>query len=227
MKKVGNVLWGLVFIILGIIFGANALGIANINIFFKGWWTLFIIVPSAIELIREKDKTTSAIFLLVGIILLICEQDIISFTMISKLIFPIILVAIGLCFLFKDVINKKTNTKIKELNNNGEKLQEYNSVFGSQEINFNGQEFKGVTVNAVFGSAVLKLEDANITKDVIINSNAIFGGIEIVAPKNVNIKVKSTPVFGGTSNKVNNKYNENLPTIYVNSTAVFGGVDIK
>jgi len=35
MKKIGNLLWGLVFIVLGLIFALNALGIANINIFFK------------------------------------------------------------------------------------------------------------------------------------------------------------------------------------------------
>ena len=36
MKKVGNILWGLVFIVLGLIFGLNALGITDINIFFRG-----------------------------------------------------------------------------------------------------------------------------------------------------------------------------------------------
>jgi len=36
MKKLGNVLWGLVIIAIGIIIGLNSLGIANINIFFSG-----------------------------------------------------------------------------------------------------------------------------------------------------------------------------------------------
>ena len=45
MKKFRNILWGLVLIILGLIFGGNALGITDINLFFDGWWTLFIIVP--------------------------------------------------------------------------------------------------------------------------------------------------------------------------------------
>ena len=33
MKNFGNVLWGIVLIIMGIIVGGNALGITNINIF--------------------------------------------------------------------------------------------------------------------------------------------------------------------------------------------------
>ena len=48
MKKFGNILWGVVLIIVGVIFGLNAVGLTDINIFFHGWWTLFIIVPSFI-----------------------------------------------------------------------------------------------------------------------------------------------------------------------------------
>lgn len=33
MKKFGNVLWGIVLIVVGLIIGGNALGITNINIF--------------------------------------------------------------------------------------------------------------------------------------------------------------------------------------------------
>ena len=45
MKKVESILWGIVFIVLGLIIAGNVLGITNIKIFFNGWWTLFIIIP--------------------------------------------------------------------------------------------------------------------------------------------------------------------------------------
>lgn len=35
MKKNDNIIWGIVFIIVGIIFGLKALGIFDFNIFFK------------------------------------------------------------------------------------------------------------------------------------------------------------------------------------------------
>lgn len=227
MKKFGNILWGLVFITIGIIFGLNAMGVTNINIFFKGWWTLFIIVPSIIEFIKGEGRIWSFIWLVVGIVLLLCAQGFLSFNLIGKLIFPFILVMIGISILFRDNIHKKVNGKIKELNSNKDNLQEYCATFGSQNADFAGQEFKGANLDAVFGSVELRLEKANITKDAIINANAIFGGIEITVPTNVNIQVKSTPIFGGTSNKAKNQYNESLPTIYINSNAIFGGVEIK
>ena len=46
MKNRKDILWGLLLIVVGIIWGINSLGIVKIDIFFDGWWTLFIIVPS-------------------------------------------------------------------------------------------------------------------------------------------------------------------------------------
>ena len=89
MKKFGNVLWGVVLIAIGVIFGLNALGLTSINIFFKGWWTLFIIIPSFIELIKGNNKMWSFIWLAIGVALLLCAQNILSFKIIilSILIF--------------------------------------------------------------------------------------------------------------------------------------------
>lgn len=227
MKKFGNILWGVVLIVLGVIIGLNAVGLTNINIFFRGWWTLFIIVPSFIELFRSSNKVWSFIWLVIGIVLLLCAQNILSFSLIGKLIFPFILVMIGVSIIFKDRLNQKVTDKIRTLNSDRQDFEEYCATFGSQQSDFSGQEFKGANLDAVFGSVELDLAKATIQKDQVINANAIFGGIEIRVPTGVNIKVKSTPIFGGVSNKIKAEYNESLPTLYINGVAIFGGVEIK
>lgn len=227
MKKFGNILWGLVFIVVGLIIGLNAMGITNINIFFKGWWTLFIIVPSFIDLLKEENKTWSIIWLVIGIVLLLCARDILSFAIIGKLIFPFILVMIGLSCIFKDMFKSKVNEKIKKLNTERVDGENFCSTFGGIKNSFKGQEFKGANIDAIFGGVDLDLSEATISHDEIINVNAIFGGVDIKVPQGVNIKVKSTPLFGGVSNKLKNDYNESLPTIYINAFCLFGGVDIK
>ena len=227
MKKFGNVLWGIVLIVVGVIFGLNAVGLTNINVFFRGWWTLFIIVPSFIELFRSTNKMWSFIWLVIGIVLLLCAQNILSFSLIGKLIFPFILVMIGISIIFKDTFNKKIADTIRTLNSNKGDFEEYCATFGSQQSDFSGQQFHGANLDAVFGSVELDISKAIIQADQVINANAIFGGIEIRVPTGVNIKVKSTPIFGGVSNKVKTEYNESLPTIYINSVAMFGGVEIK
>ena len=94
MKKIGNVLWGIVLVAIGLIIGGTALGITNINIFFDGWWTLIIIIPCFIGLFKEREKTVNIIGMLIGIALLCACQDILDFNLIWKLILPAILVII-------------------------------------------------------------------------------------------------------------------------------------
>ena len=53
MKKSSSIIWGIVLIIIGAVFALNSLDITDIDIFFDGWWTLFIIVPSAIGFFTE------------------------------------------------------------------------------------------------------------------------------------------------------------------------------
>ena len=126
--------------------------------------------------------------------------------------------------LFKDKVGKKVKEKIKTLNEEG--LEEYYATFSGQEINKAGEEFKGASLNAIFGGIDLKLKDAIIQKDILINATSVFGGIDIIVPANVNVKVQSTSIFGGTDNKIT-KQTENLPTIYVKAFCLFGGIDIK
>ncbi len=227
MRKIGNTLWGIVLVIIGVILTLNALDITNINIFFNGWWTLLIIIPSAIELIARENKFWSAVWLIIGILLLLACRDILDFDLIWKLTIPVLLILIGINLIFKDKIDRKMEKKRKELKEKGQQMEEYCATFGEIKEDFNNQEFNGANVTAVFGSVDLDLRKAVISEDKFVKTSAIFGGIEILAPENVNIKVKSVPIFGATSNKTGRKFDEKLPTIYVDSFCMFGGVDIK
>lgn len=227
MKRVGNILWGVVFIALGIIFGLNALEIANINIFFDGWWTLFIIVPCFIDLFKEEEKTGNIIGLVIGIVLLLCCQDFLDFSYVWKLLLPTILVVIGVSFIFKDVANSKVKKEIKRLNKTKQGTNEYCATFGGQNLDFSKEEFKGCDLTAVFGGVKCDLREAILKEDIVINASAIFGGIDILIPDDVNVKINATPIFGGISNKKRNEQKEHTKTIYINATCLFGGLDIK
>lgn len=227
MKKFGNILWGVVLIALGLIFGLNAMGIADINIFFDGWWTLFIIVPCFIGIFKDNEKTGNVIGLLIGIALLLCCQNILDFDVVWKLFIPVVLVVIGLSFIFKDAIGGKVNKKIKELNKNRKENGECCAAFSGQNLKFDGEEFKGKDLTAIFGGIECDLRRAIITSDQVINATAIFGGIDIFVPDNVKVKVQSTSIFGGASDKNKNVVAEDSHTLYINATCIFGGVDVK
>lgn len=224
MKKIGNILWGIVFIVIGLIFGLNAMGVTNIDVFFDGWWTLFIIIPSLIGIIKNGRNVGGYVWLAIGVVLLLSAQGILDMSKVGKLIFPAILVAIGLSIIFKDVAAEKVGDKIKELNKDNK--EEFYATFSGQKLNYVGNEFNGVSVNAIFGGVDIDLRNAIIEQDQVINATAVFGGVNILAPNNVNVQVKSNSLFGGVSNKtIPNK--ENVPTIYVKAFCLFGGAEIK
>ncbi|MCI9063593.1 MAG: cell wall-active antibiotics response protein [Clostridia bacterium] len=224
MEKLKKSLWGIVFIALGIIIGLRALGIVNINIFFNGWWTLFIIVPCFIGLFDNEGKTGNIIGLVIGIALLLGSNNIISFDLIGKLFVPFILVAIGLSMLFRETIKSNITKKVEE----GRKgdTEYITATFSGQKAVKDGEDFKSANLDAVFGAVTLDLRQANIEKEAVIKASAIFGGIEIFVPQDVNVKVKATPIFGGVSNKaLQNK--DSQKTIYIDAFCMFGGVEIK
>lgn len=226
MNNIKNILCGIILVIIGVIIGLNTIGITDIDIFFDGWWTLVIIVPCFIGLFTNKDKTGNIIGLLVGVILLLGMQNIIDFNLIWKLLLPSIIVIIGLSLIFKNTFNSKINNEIKKLNNKNTKNNEYCATFSGQRIDFPNEEFKGATLNSVFGSITCDLREAKIKEDVVINASSVFGGIDIIVPDDVNIKIKSNSIFGGVNNKKKNNEDKKY-TIYVNASCLFGGVDIK
>lgn len=227
MKRLGNVLWGFVLVAIGVIFALNALEITNIDVFFDGWWTLFIIVPCFIGVFTDYDKTGNLIGLGVGVILLLSCQDVINFELVWKLIIPFIIVMIGLKLIFGSFSNAKIDKVLKENNKKRENLRQVCATFSGQEINYNQQTFEGAELTAVFGSVKCDLRNANFDADAVINVTSIFGGIDILVPDNVDIKVSSTAIFGGIDNKKKSSAKDNKVTLYINGTCLFGGVDIK
>ena len=159
---------------------------------------------------------------------MLCCQDILDFDMIWKLALPVVLIIIGISFIFKDTFNHKINEEIKKLNENRTKDGEYCATFAGQNIKFDGEKFNGTELTAVFGGVKCDLTKAIIENDVVINATSVFGGIEIYVSDDVNVKIKSSSIFGGVSEKRKSDVkNENSHTIYVNATCIFGGVDIK
>ncbi len=200
MKKVGNWLWGLVLVALGVILGLNALDVTNIEIFFPGWWTLIIIVPCFIGLITDEHKWGNLIGLLIGVCLLLGCLDVLSFDLVWKLFFPVMLVLIGLMVIFQGSAKSAVTKKIRKIREaETVETEEYWATFGGQDIDFGGKEFKGCQLDSVFGGIDLDLRGAKMKGDAVVKASSIFGGIVIYAPEDVEVEIASTPIFGGVS----------------------------
>ena len=232
MKKTKGILWGVFVIALGVLWGLNEAGIID-GLLFKGWWTLFIIVPSLISLITDKNKTGSLIGLCIGVVLLSGYYW--NIWQYKAFILPLSVVAVGLSMIINSVSSKKDSNPEFPTNNvqiEGDSTQtapsnqEYYATFSGQTYRFtNG--FAGGKFSASFGALTLDIRNADIVDNCVINASATFGGIDILVPQDVRVIAKSNSVFGGMSDKSNKSLPADAKTIYVNSTNLFGGTDIK
>lgn len=227
MKNFRNILYGVILVALGVIFGVNALGYADIDIFFDGWWTLFIIVPCLIDLLRGHNISGNLAGVSIGGLLLLICQDLVDPTTVWKLIVPVLLVCLGVRLIFKDAFGGKAARKIKDINSGNPSKKGCYAAFSSQNISFNSEVFNGCELTAAFGGVKCDLVFAEVPADCVITARVTFGGIDIILPSNVNVVVKSTSLFGGVSQKRAFPQIAGAPTIYVDAVCLFGGVDLK
>lgn len=225
-KSTVSIILGIIIVAFGVFFGAKALGyLENIDVSFNGWWTLFIIVPCVLSIVNSGLNLFNTIGVGVGVLMLLTEQDVLKAPSGYQLIVPYLIIVFGLSIIFKKPIrmNKEGNNGIFA----GNQGENYFAVFGGNTPNFNGVDFRGANVYAIFGGVDLKLQNAIIKRDCIINSYTVFGGTDVILPKNVKAIVNSTPIFGGVDNRFLSEAGENAPTVLIRAISVFGGTDIK
>ena len=230
MRNIKPIIWGIAIIALGLIFGGNALGIFTLNVFFDGWWTLFIIIPSAISLITEKEKFSNLAFLIAGILLLLAAQDVFSYEVAWKAILAVVLVLIGAFIIFRSIIHndnaKEVEQKVQE-SKDDRKMDSQTAVFSGSERAYNNETFQGSNLTAIFGGVDLDLRNAKFTKDTVIKAFALFGGIDIIIPEDVQVKIKSGFIFGGITDDRKSTNTKGKHTIYLDAAGGFGGVTIS
>ena len=221
-SKQANIIWGLIFIIAGVIFLGNALNMWEVELFFDGWWTLFIIVPSIVGIFRHGARLSSFTGIIIGTLLFLACQDIIGWGFIWKAFIPVIFIMIGLSLIFRP----KTKFEKKVVRKDDKGILDYVAIFSGQEEKIENNKFEGANCISVFGSIDLDLRKAKIKEDVVIECVSVFGSSTILVPDDVNVKTSGVPIFGG----IESKFNENdtkKPTIFIEYTCVFGGVDVK
>lgn len=225
MKSKSRVIWGLILVAAGVLFCCKELDLLPFDLFFDGWWTLFLIVPGAVGLVTKQNKGENAVLLLVGVALLLACLDVISFGLLWKLFLPCVIILAGLKLIFGAGRAAKAK-QIEEAIPQGERGPTFFACFSGQDARFDGQIFSGAELCGIFGGVKCDLRGAVIEKDAVIRASAIFGGVDILVPPGVVVKTSVTSIFGGTDNKAVCGLKE-APTLYVTGLCMFGGIEIK
>lgn len=236
MKKTKGIIWGVVIAVVGILWGLREAGIIDRSLYFDGWWTLFIIVPSVIGLVTEKDKKGSLICLVIGVALF--ANSYFELWQYKKYLLPLVIVVVGVAIVLNNIFDKQPEQVNFPIDENSEQpqfgqptyipqsSQDYYAAFSGEEYRFDNG-FAGGNFRATFGGITLDIRNADIVHNCVINTSAIFGGVDIYVPQDVRVVVRSTSIFGGTSDKSNKTLPSDSKTVFVNATNLFGGTEIK
>lgn len=220
-RRIGNVLWGIFFLLVGIGIAGNLFGAWHFSLFFHGWWTLFVIIPSFISIFSNGPRIGNMLGLIIGLLLLGCVRGYMEWEMLWKLIVPLVFIVIGLGMVLRNIINVGS----RRVTIPSESKTAETVVFSSRRFVVE-DVFYGMDADAIFGGVTIDLRQAKITQDISMNLTAVFGGVDVLLPAGARAVVSDTSLFGGCSNHRRNG-DDGAVIVYINAMALFGGVEVK
>jgi predicted membrane protein len=105
-------------------------------------------------------------------------------------------------------------------------------IFSGSKRRFDARSFRGGNLVAIFGGIELDLRRAlaDTTQNMVLETAAVFGGIEIRVPETWRVVNRGVAVFGGYDNKTippGPSAGSVIPTLVITGSTVFGGVTIE
>ena len=216
MKK-DNIILGIILMVVGVLFLGSNLDWWNIDLFFDGWWTLFIIIPALVGIFKKEERISSIIGFIIGVLLLLAAQDVINWGMIWKIFMPVLLIIFGISLVFST--KKKENKQIVS-----KYAKRYLAIFSGVDEKIK-DDIDDISLIAVLGGIELDFRDAKFTKDITIACTCVFGGIDLRLPENVKVEVDGLSLFGDVTNKHIQKDKKEY-TVHIEHTTIFGGIDL-
>ncbi len=187
---------GVILVLIGaflVIDNFNFFPYAIRDIFFS--WEMILIVLGAILLASRENKTTGVVLMIVGGFFLI--PDVLHIPHDFRRIFwPMIFILIGLAILFR-----RGGHRTRHISDSQDYIDEL-CIFGGSERLITSKDFKGGKVTYIFGGSTINLTQSELAKgENLIDVFTMFGGGKFIVPRDWDVKVEVTSIFGGFSDK--------------------------
>jgi len=251
----GGLVGGVVLAGIGVLLLLQNLGIPYFEDL-ERYWPVILIVVGAVQGARSVGmggRVWGGMVFAVGFIFLLNNFGIIHGD-VWRFLWPGILIMVGLGMLARTIDRhnyggydpvaraeyaKKMGEDIKNriISNIGARASaspnrlEAWAIFSGVRRRIDAQDFQGGEAFAMFGGVEIDLRKAGSTRDeILIEANALFGGIELRVPESWNVTVRGSGIFGGYEDEtmdVRVATDAKQPHLVINGFAVFGGVHVK
>ncbi len=224
-NNLNQLFWGLVIVLVGVLFLIQTLGLVN-NFDFWKYLPALLILLGLYQLVANQFRAWvgPVIFILLGSFLLLAALGTISWSTFGNLIWPTILILVGLSLVFKRSDAGKHEYSLNEAN-------QFNlfAIFSGQKQKIASLDFSNGEFTAIFGSCEIDLTHAEITSPPArIQATALFGGGEVWVPATWAVRNEVVALFGGVDTKRGHTPpTKTVPDLIITGTALFGGITIK
>ncbi len=218
-----QIFWGLVIIVVGVLFLAQNLGFVQDYSFWKYLPALLIILGVyQLFINRFRAWVGPLMITLIGIFLLLATLNVINWSTFGSLIWPSILILVGLSI----ILNRGSSARNFQAAS-GDQINVF-STFSEQKRQVTG-DFKNAEMTAIFGSSKLDLVEARVNQPpAYIQTTSMFGSVEIFVPADWDVQVNTVADFGeGSDKRRKSSPGKETPDLIVTGTIFFGAVEIK
>jgi len=224
----GRVFWGLVLIAFGVLFLLDQLGRTDFGDIIGTYWPVILILIGISIFIGNGFRRPGGalFFILLGALFLLQNLDILEYD-IWHYLWPAAIILLGLWLILRPAFRARGGDKAPVIKESDIDLT---CIFSGQERKIQSTQFKGGRMTAVFGGCDVDFVGAGLEGGkATVEATAIFGGVDIIVPREWHVVLDGTPILGGVSDERRQPIApaEAKATLYVKGTAIFGGVSVK
>ncbi|UCD36898.1 MAG: hypothetical protein JSW54_08640 [Fidelibacterota bacterium] len=215
---------GFILLALGILFLLETFDIMDFGMIFSNWWPLILIAIGVMK-IRGQDKPGGVIILVIGLAFLSATLEIVHWGNIFRF-WPVILILIGLSMLVRTKEKAWWGGLSGEVSDD---TVQASAIFGGADQIVTSDNFRGGEAKALFGGIKLDLRQAKASEEGChLSLTALFGGVEIIVPREWQLSVSGTPILGAIENKTTLKEGaDKIIKVSCSCTVAFGAIEIK
>lgn len=206
-RNIAPLLFGVLFLLAGFGYIVSLIFNFSFDIFFDGWWTLFIIVPAFVSILSNGPRSFNIGALFIGVLFLLTQLDIIDSRYLGSLIIAILIIVAGIAlisrFFYKPVPNIAGNYNININTGSSETTYEQHtgSSTGGQQAQGGGSGAYDQQSYPNYNAILSGINERNCSTDLQgARTSAILGGVEIDFRGAIitrDITIFATAVLGG------------------------------
>jgi len=222
----GRIFWGLVLILLGVLFLLDQMGRVDFGDLISRWWPLILVAAGLWQLISSNfQEMAGGLFLIVlGALFQLAKLDILGRNA-WHYVWPALIIGLGLWVLLGS-FRRPSAARLA-----GAREDDLDSfvIFAGLNRRIGSQSFRGGKATAIMGGIELDLTQVRLAEPKVgLDLTAIMGGIDIRVPGHIRVELLGNPLLGGVENKHNyTPGSEAEQTLVIKATAILGGIDIK